>query len=136
MTVKSQKLFEEVRMRQYHSTNLIVHPSGAESDVVVEVTPDLAGWDYIHFQVRRLQPGHSWRFATGEHELALVMLSGRIAVDSNLGHWPPLANARMSFQGRRLRCSYRGALRWWPRPWMPASSRLRGLQPTATTHPS
>ena len=75
-------------MRQYDSTNLIVHPNGTESDVIVEVTPELAGWDYIHFQVRRLAPGQSWRFATDTHELALVVLSGSIAVESNLGHWP------------------------------------------------
>ena len=33
-------------MRQYDTSNLIVHPNGTESDVIVEVMPELAGWDY------------------------------------------------------------------------------------------
>jgi 5-deoxy-glucuronate isomerase len=86
-------------MRQYDITNLIVHPNGAESDVIVEVTPELAGWDYIHFQVRRLQPGQSWRFATGEHELALVVLSGSVAIESNLGNWPRVGERKDVFSG-------------------------------------
>ena len=86
-------------MRQYDTTNLIVHPNSAESDVIVEVTPELAGWDYIHFQVRRLAPGQSWRFATDTHELALVVLSGSIAVESNLGHWPRVGERKDVFAG-------------------------------------
>src|SRR5579885_1828790 len=44
-------------MKQYNAQNLVVHPGNApEQDVIVEVTPELAGWDYIRFQVRRLAP--------------------------------------------------------------------------------
>ena len=45
------------------------------------------------------QPGQSWRFATGEHELALVVLSGSIAVESNLGHWPRIGERKDVFAG-------------------------------------
>ena len=87
-------------MRQYDTSNLIVHPTtSAESAVIVEVTPELAGWDYINFQVRRLQQGQTWSFATGEHELALVMLSGSVAVESNLGHWPRVGERKDVFSG-------------------------------------
>src|SRR6476646_2610187 len=89
----------ELLMQQYDSTNLVIHPAGPEADVIVEVTPELAGWDYIHFQVRRLAPGQSWRFATGEHELALVVLSGSITVESNLGHWPHIGERKDVFAG-------------------------------------
>src|SRR4029079_15065600 len=92
-------LINEVLMRQYDTTNLSVHPGGADSDVIVEVTPELSGWDYIHFQGRRLAPGQSWNFATGEHELALVVLSGSIAVESNLGHWPRIGERKDVFSG-------------------------------------
>jgi 5-deoxy-glucuronate isomerase len=71
---------------RYDAGNLIVHPSGDES-VVVEVTPELAGWDYIHFQVRRLPAGGSWSFATGEHELAIVPLGGTLAAETSRGAW-------------------------------------------------
>ena len=83
-------------MQQYSERNLIVHPGGSrDPDVVVEVTPELAGWDFIHFQVRRLGAGRAWSFETGEHELALVALSGAFDVESSRG-WsrPPTFRSR------------------------------------------
>ncbi|MDQ7028820.1 MAG: 5-deoxy-glucuronate isomerase [Ardenticatenia bacterium] len=75
-------------MRQYSADNLVIHPGNVpDPDVVVEVTPSLAGWHLIHFQVRRLAPGRTWSFQTGNHELALVVLGGRIRVDSAYGPW-------------------------------------------------
>jgi 5-deoxy-glucuronate isomerase len=87
-------------MRQYDASNLIVRPgNSSDPNVIVEVTPELAGWEYIHFQVRRLQAGQSWAFATGEHELALVVLGGRIAVESNWGNWPRVGQRKDVFAG-------------------------------------
>ncbi|NTU82235.1 MAG: 5-deoxy-glucuronate isomerase [Chloroflexales bacterium] len=87
-------------MPQYTEQSLIVHPgSSADPDVVVEVTPELAGWDYIHFQVRRLRPGQRWSFATGEHELALVPLSGTISVESDRGQWAEVGGRANVFAG-------------------------------------
>src|SRR5260370_16655869 len=41
------------RMRQYDPGNLIIHAGNAnDPHVVVEVTPDLAVWAYIHFHLR------------------------------------------------------------------------------------
>jgi 5-deoxy-glucuronate isomerase len=75
-------------MRQYDSRNLVIHPgNSADPDVIVEVTPEIAGWDTIFFQARRLAAGQAWSFATGEHELALVTLSGRVDVESDRGSW-------------------------------------------------
>src|SRR5918911_835748 len=43
---------------QYDASNLVIHPGNShEQDVIVEVTPELAGWDYIHFQARQLGAG-------------------------------------------------------------------------------
>ena len=40
-------------MRSYNPTNLVIHPGNStDPDVVVEVTPELAGWDYICFQLQ------------------------------------------------------------------------------------
>jgi 5-deoxy-glucuronate isomerase len=87
-------------MRQYDTNNLIVHPgNSADPSVVVEVTPELAGWDYIHFQVRRLEAGGVWSFATGEHELALVPLSGSLSVESDHGSWPQVGGRANVFAG-------------------------------------
>ena len=72
----------------YTAANLLVAPgNSSDPDVVVEVTPALAQWEHINFQVRRLRTGASWSFATTEHELAIVTLSGTIRVTSNRGQW-------------------------------------------------
>ena len=75
-------------MKQYGPHNLLVrsHPD-AEGQLLVEVTPELAGWDTLHFQARRLVPGQTWSFDTTSHEFALVVLSGCLTVDSNRGRW-------------------------------------------------
>ena len=76
--------------QQYTAENLLVRPQHYPHDrgLVLEVTPESAGWDYISFQVRRLQQGESWSFASGENELALVDLTGSFTVKSNRGEWP------------------------------------------------
>lgn len=76
--------------RHYTAEDLLVRPARFPNDpgLVLEVTPASAGWDYIHFQVRRLAEGERWSFASGENELALVDLTGRFAVKSNRGEWP------------------------------------------------
>jgi 5-deoxy-glucuronate isomerase len=87
-------------MRHYDASTLIVHPgNAADPDVVVEVTPELAGWEHIHFQVRRLPTMATWSFATGEHELALVPLSGSLGVDSDRGRWPRIGSRAHVFAG-------------------------------------
>src|SRR5262245_31936531 len=87
-------------MRQYDLNNLVVHPGGsADPDVIVEVTPALAGWDYIHFQARRLAAGGSSSFATGEHELALVPLGGRLDIESERGRWTGVGQRPNVFAG-------------------------------------
>ncbi|HEX4204615.1 MAG TPA: 5-deoxy-glucuronate isomerase [Ktedonobacteraceae bacterium] len=87
-------------MRQYNTGNLIVHPGGAsDAAVITEVTPELAGWDYLHFQARRLPELSSWASATGEHEMALVLLSGRIRVESNRGQWSHIGERESVFSG-------------------------------------
>jgi 5-deoxy-glucuronate isomerase len=87
-------------MRQYTSENLVIHPGHAAGEnVVVEVTPALAGWEHIHFQVRRLRAGEEWAFETGPHELALVVLSGTLSVQSNRGRWADLGQRATVFAG-------------------------------------
>jgi 5-deoxy-glucuronate isomerase len=87
-------------MRQFDSSNLIVHPGNStDQDVVVEVTPELAGWEHIWFQVRRLRAGQAWSFETGGHELAIVPLGGVVGVESNRGRWPSIGGRANVFAG-------------------------------------
>lgn len=87
-------------MRQYTSQDLVVHPGNStDPHVVVEVTPELAGWQYISFQVRRLPAGHTWSFATGTREMAIIVLSGRLGVESNRGQWMHIGQRESVFDG-------------------------------------
>ncbi len=88
---------------KYTSENILVRPQSPADDqdpsLIVRVTPELAGWDYISFEVRRLQTDETWHFATGEHELALVNLSGIYDVSSNRGSWEGIGGRPNVFAG-------------------------------------
>lgn len=74
---------------KYSVENMLVRPESAidESGLMLDITPERAGWEYISFQARRLKLGDAWSFSTGEHELALVNFSGRYQVASSRGSW-------------------------------------------------
>lgn len=87
-------------MRQYDAQNLLVHPGKAgDADVIVEVTPELAGWEYVSFQSRRLLAGYTWDFASGNCEVGIVVLSGCIGVKSDRGQWLHLGKRENVFAG-------------------------------------
>src|SRR5919205_140947 len=87
-------------MRQYDLSNLVIHPdNSSDPDVIVEVQPEQAGLDFIHFQARRLKTGQSWLFETGGNEFALVILGGSVSVESNRGHWTHLGERQNVFMG-------------------------------------
>jgi 5-deoxy-glucuronate isomerase len=87
-------------MRRYDLSNLIVHPgNSADPAVIVEVTPEMAGWDYVHFQLRRLAAQRSWTFATGEYEMAIVPLSGHLNVEADRGSWQHVGGRESVFSG-------------------------------------
>ena len=85
---------------KYDLTNLVVHPNpDANADLILRITPDLAGWDFIHFEARRLSPGQSHAHEVGENELAIVVLSGRVDVESSVGEWRDVGQRRSVFEG-------------------------------------
>lgn len=80
--------FAHLLFMQYTAQNMLVKPNpDPHADVILSVTPEQAGWDFISFQARRLASGASWSFDSGENELAIVNLSGRYHVQSNRGEW-------------------------------------------------
>jgi 5-deoxy-glucuronate isomerase len=86
-------------MKQYMPDTLLVRPNPADSAVIVSVTPEQAGWDYISFQARRLATGATWGFSTDENELALVNLTGCYSVRSNRGEWSGIGSRATVFAG-------------------------------------
>lgn len=77
---------------QYTPENILVKPTQnpADPDLILSVTPQQAGWDYISFQARRLAAGKKWNFSSGENELALVVLNGCFTIQSGRGSWAGL----------------------------------------------
>jgi len=77
---------------QYTAENLLIRPASnpQDPDLILSITPKQAGWSYISFQVRRLPAGKSWSFSSGENELAIVVLSGCLTVNSKQGSWAGL----------------------------------------------
>lgn len=84
----------------YDAANLLIRAGNSVEDgVVVDVSPDDAGWDFIHFQARRLSSGGSWRRATEGNELAVVVLSGSLRIDSEHGTWDGVGDRSSVFEG-------------------------------------
>ncbi len=86
---------------QYSADNILIKPavSPDDPDLILSITPQQAGWEYISFQARRLAKNQSWSFQSGDNELVIVNLSGRYSVNSNRGQWSPIGSRKDVFQG-------------------------------------
>ncbi|NIA14593.1 MAG: 5-deoxy-glucuronate isomerase [Nitrospiraceae bacterium] len=86
---------------QYTAADLLVRPQTHPGDpgLLLSITPECAGWNYISFQARKLEAGASWAFETGENELVIVNLTGRYAVASNRGTWAGIGGRANVFAG-------------------------------------
>ena len=77
---------------------LLVLPKSDQPELI-HLTPQQAGWDYLHVSVRRMQRGQTWEFDTAENELALVVLGGVCSVASNRGSFPHIGRRPDVFSG-------------------------------------
>ncbi|MBC8470142.1 MAG: 5-deoxy-glucuronate isomerase [Planctomycetes bacterium] len=86
---------------QYTADNILVKPGDFpdDPDLILSITPQQAGWEYISFQARRLAANQSWSFESGDNELAIVNLSGRYSVSSNRGRWSAIGSRKDVFEG-------------------------------------
>lgn len=89
------------KLTHYTAENLLVNPTAnaQDPDLILEITPAQAGWDFISFQARRLAQGASWSFGSGANELAIINLSGRYTVTSNRGTWQHIGGRTTVFTG-------------------------------------
>ena len=81
-----------------HPFPLLVSPTPDQPELI-HLTPQDAGWDYLNFSMRRMENGQTWEFDTAENELALVVLGGTCAVESNRGSFPHVGRRRNVFCG-------------------------------------
>lgn len=86
---------------QYTADNILIKPGifADDPDLILSITPEQAGWEYISFQARRLESNQSWSFESGENELVLVNLSGSYSVKSNRGQWSGIGSRKDVFEG-------------------------------------
>lgn len=80
------------------NSRLLVAPDHSREEYI-HVSPASAGWEHLHFAARRMPQGRAWEWETGENELALVMLGGRISVRSNRGDWESIGGRLSPFDG-------------------------------------
>jgi 5-deoxy-glucuronate isomerase len=80
------------------SSPLLISPTWDAAEYV-SVTPETAGWDYLHFAARKLRRGQVWQHNSGENELALVVLGGVCHVRSSRGEWLAVGSRTGVFAG-------------------------------------
>ena len=81
--------------------DLVVHSErepGAEGSVL-RVTPESAGWDWVGFEVVRLDAGQILERKTGSEEVCLVILSGRCDVVAEGEEWRGVGERASPFDG-------------------------------------
>jgi 5-deoxy-glucuronate isomerase len=66
---------------------------------VVRVTPESAGWEYVGFEVLRLETGRTLERDTGSEEVCLVILSGRCRVSAGQDEWEDVGERESPFDG-------------------------------------
>jgi 5-deoxy-glucuronate isomerase len=79
-------------------SQLLVLPDFNRSEYI-QVTPESAGWDFLHFAARKMYQNEQWSFDTGESELALVVLGGVCEVSSDRGVWHDIGRRPDVFRG-------------------------------------
>ena len=83
------------------SNSLIVRPAAGSPDgTLITVTPQSAGWGYVGFELLRLAGAVRAQRATGEREVAIVVISGLLSIDSPHGRWEGVGGRADPFAGR------------------------------------
>jgi 5-deoxy-glucuronate isomerase len=81
-------------------SSLVIPSHEPDADgTLVSVMPEQAGWRDLSFAARRLHAGQRFDAATGDCELALVLLGGRATVESSAGRWAGIGRRRNVFDG-------------------------------------
>lgn len=77
---------------------LLAHPKSQQGEYV-RVTPETAGWEHLHFAVRQLSNGETWRGNTDTCEYGFVVLGGSCLVESSRGNWNRIGRRADVFHG-------------------------------------
>ena len=79
--------------------SILVRGSGTDDGVVVRITPETAGWDYIGFRAVRMPAGGVHSGNSGADEVAIVVIGGTVTVRSDTGTWERIGERPDPFAG-------------------------------------
>jgi 5-deoxy-glucuronate isomerase len=81
-------------------SKLIVKPATLPNPegTLLTVTPQSAGWEYVGFEVLRLEEGQTLLRETGEQEVCLVLLSGKADVATKSEQWNGIGQRMSVFE--------------------------------------
>ncbi len=81
-------------------TSPLLFPPNYARDEYIRVTPQEAGWEWLHFAARKMAPGQVWEGVTGGFEYAFVLLGGRVTVYLGDGTtWEHVGQRNHVFEG-------------------------------------
>jgi 5-deoxy-glucuronate isomerase len=84
------------------ASSIVRYPAeepGADG-TVLNITQEAAGWKYVSFRLWRLAPGQLVEDDTGTEEVGLVVLSGKVGVQTAAKRWEGIGERDSVFQGR------------------------------------
>ncbi|MFC7680139.1 5-deoxy-glucuronate isomerase [Paenibacillus sp. GCM10028914] len=81
-------------------SELIIQPSieSQENGVVITVTPATAGWEYVGFQVVKLEVGQKFSRSTLDQEVCLVLISGKASIKTEQAEWENIGKRMSVFE--------------------------------------
>ncbi|RYE04271.1 MAG: 5-deoxy-glucuronate isomerase [Sphingomonadales bacterium] len=80
--------------------SLLVHPRAPDAEgIVLEVTPESAGWEYVGFRVVKLAAGKGYAHREAGREACLVILSGVVSVEAGGETFAQLGGRSSVFEG-------------------------------------
>lgn len=86
--------------QRYTAENLLVRTDDAGgTGIFTHVTPQIAGWDYLHMAARRLNAGMSYGGSTGAYEYVHVILSGVCSIRTSAGNFERVGRRPNVFSG-------------------------------------
>ena len=77
--------------------NLLIKPK-KNSQEIVSVTPQSAGWRYVSFSAHQLAPGESVTLSDDANELCAVILSGKVSAKTSALEWKEIGGRKSVFE--------------------------------------
>jgi 5-deoxy-glucuronate isomerase len=77
--------------------NLLVKPK-KNSQEIVSVTPQSAGWGYVSFSAHQLAPGESLTLSDDANELCAVILTGKVSAKTGGLEWKEIGDRESVFE--------------------------------------